>query len=132
MRSIIVNWTPRSIGAGWDVEPDAQIWVGVALVETSFIAGDQYVGPEGSGHGQAGRYENIGRHILSGHPLGMPAIALTEAGQIRFSDGRHRFAWVRDHGAAALPVMVDPAMAGRLSTLFGSSLRACEISVPEL
>lgn len=122
-----LNWIPQPIGEDWDFEPDAVAWVDVAALERSFAAGDQYVGRGGAGCGQAGRYENVGRHIMSGRDIWMPLVSLRENGRIRFTDGRHRFAWVRDHGAAALPVTIDPAKVERLAALFGTKLRVCEV-----
>jgi hypothetical protein len=38
-----------------------------------------------------------------------------------------RFAWVRDHGAAALPVATGPDQAKRLQMLFGSDDQVCRV-----
>lgn len=125
---MLVNWVLKPIADGWDYEPDVVVWVSVQALETSFRDGDQYVGPGGTHCGQVGRYENIGRHIVSGRATWMPLVSVNRHDQIRFTDGRHRFAWVRDHGAEALPVATGPATAEKLSHLFGTPVRACEVA----
>lgn len=130
MTRMIVKWTLTPMGDGWDIEPDAVVWVSVASVEKSFSLGDQWVGPGGSGCGQKSRYESIGTLFTSGLALRMPHLSLGRDGRIRFTDGRHRFAWVRDHGAEALPVTAAPERADQLSSLFGTALRVCEIELP--
>lgn len=60
----------------------------------------------------------------------MPCISLDDAGQVQFIDGRHRFAWVRDHGAVALPVATSPDQSDRVHTLFGSDFETCQIDAP--
>jgi len=127
MKTMLVKWVPNAIDDSWGLDPDPVVWVSVRKLEESFAAGDQYVGPGGGGCGQRSRYANIGRHFMSGFEMRMPDISLSTDHQIRFSDGRHRFAWVRDHGAAALPVNIGVADAGQLSRLFGTDLRECSV-----
>lgn len=126
---MVVNWTLQPVGDGCnDVEPDEVVWVDVMRLEAAFRAGDQYVGRRGSGLGQTTRYQNVGRHIMSGREIWMPFVTM-ESGNLRFVDGRHRFAWVRDHGAVALPVATGPDMAGGIKARFGSLLRICQVVV---
>jgi hypothetical protein len=129
MTNLLINWTVQPFGDGWGhIEPDAVVWLDVARVEKSFSLDiNFYVGIDGTRAGQPSRYEKIGRHIESGAAIWMPQLCLTGADEISFTDGRHRFAWVRDHGAIALPVATDPAQADQLAALFGSPLRICEI-----
>lgn len=125
--AVLVNWTLQPIGDGWkDVEPDEVVWVDIARLEAAFRAGDQYVGPGGSGCGQTGRYQNIGRHILSGRDIWMPFVIIN-GDKVRFGDGRHRFPWVRDHGAVALPIATAPDIADQMWARFGSQLCTCEL-----
>lgn len=128
-----VNWTVQPFGDGWeDLEADAVVWVDVARVERSFaLDPDHYVGPGGTLAGQATRYANIGRHIESGLAIWMPHLSLRDDDQVHFTDGRHRFAWVRDHGGTALPVATSPERAARLAALFGSTESTCEIVAAE-
>jgi hypothetical protein len=86
-----------------------------------------YVGVGGIGAGQRGRYDNIGRFIQSGGAVWMPELSLDDDGALWFTDGRHRFAWVRDHGASALPVGTDPDGAAQLAERLGTHLRECRV-----
>jgi hypothetical protein len=47
-----------------------------------------------------------------------------ESGEICFTDGRHRFAWLRDHGAQSMPIDIDPAIADEIRRRFVTSERA--------
>ncbi len=126
---MLINWIATSRGRGWeDVEPDAIVWLDVASVEASFsIDRSDYVGVGGVGAGQRGRYDNIGKFIQSGRPVWMPHLTIDDDGAVCFTDGRHRFAWVRDHGASALPVTTNPDGAAQLAARFGTSLRECHV-----
>lgn len=123
---LLINWIATPRGQGWEVEPDAVVWLDVASVEASFSAdSNRYVGKGGAGAGQRGRYNQIGSLIQSGRPVWMPHLSIDDDGALLFVDGRHRFAWVRDHGATALPVTTDPDGAAQLAAGFGTRLREC-------
>lgn len=125
---IPIKWTPTPIGEGWDIEPDPVIWLDVSKMEAGFQRNkEQYVGENGSGAGQFSRYAKIGNHFTSGHPMFMPHISLREEDVIWFTDGRHRFAWIRDHGALAIPVTTSPQLIEPLSKSFGTSIRECTV-----
>jgi hypothetical protein len=127
---MLIKWEQQPRGEGWDDIPDdVVVWLAVPLVEASFaLDRSHYVGPYGAGAGQRGRYENIGRHFLSGRPIWMPHLGLSPEGTIEFTDGRHRFAWIRDHGAVALPVTADPDGAAALVERYGTHLRECRVA----
>lgn len=122
---MIVLWEVQPFGDGWeDLELEPVVWLDIAKVEASFArTGDHYVGKGGSGAGQPSRFANIGRHFRSGRPMWMPHLGLDENLLISFTDGRHRFAWVRDHGAAAIPVTTSLEEEQELLRRFGSTLR---------
>ena len=49
-------------------------------------------------------------------------------GQASFTDGRHRFAWCRDHGVRYMPVTVEgPKQVKVFKRLFGTSARICRV-----
>ena len=126
---MLINWIPTPIGAGWDIDPDPVVWLDVARVEASFRRNPgHYVGIGGSGVGQSSRYGHVGRFIQTGHPVYMPHLSVDGDDAVSFTDGRHRFAWVRDHGARAVPVTTYLEVASRLEEIFGTSLRECLIT----
>jgi hypothetical protein len=49
-------------------------------------------------------------------------------GFVSFTDGRHRFAWCRDHCVRAMPVSVESKQQAELiGRLFGSASRMCRL-----
>jgi hypothetical protein len=126
---MLISWIPTPIGEGWDTDPDPVVWLNVARMEASFQKNaDHYVGIGGIGAGQQSRYNRIGRFIQTGHPVYMPHLSMDGDDAVSFTDGRHRFAWVRDHGARAIPVTTYLEIASRLEAIFGTSLRECRVT----
>ena len=126
---MLIDWLVQPLGDGWeDYAPDVVVWVDVARIDAAFARDtSHYVGVRGCGAGQPTRYANIGRRMQAGLPIWMPQLHLHDDGVIRFTDGRHRFAWVRDHGATALPVATSLDAAAILASQFGSPLRECRV-----
>ena len=88
-----------------------------------------YVPKSGKGGGAIkGRYDRFGKWIESaGEPVEMSEMGLrvstlkdgTEVVEVGFDNGRHRFAWLRDHGAGSIPVAVDKGTAAKVARLVG-------------
>lgn len=87
------------------------VWVSIAALDTSWRKdGVFYLPPM---LGSEGRYVRFGSWLRSNHPrrrVKMPVVGWCPdkigTYHISFEDGRHRTAWLRDHGATALPVLV--------------------------
>lgn len=122
-KSGTISWVERKPPDG--VEPDAVVWVRVDTLERSWqICDGWYVGPGGTGHPIDGRYDKIGKRIRSGNPVWIPWVTLDAGdGEVDFTDGRHTFAWLRDHGVTALPVQVPPSQAASVEARFGTIIR---------
>ncbi|MGQ7908488.1 hypothetical protein, partial [Burkholderia sp. BC1] len=78
-----------------------------------FFAGklNHYVGPGGIGSTQIGKYSAVGTFLAANigrKAIFVPSLSLV-AGEVSFNDGRHTFAWLRDHGLRVLPVEVGRA-----------------------
>ena len=101
------------------VEP--VVWLDLIKLEKSWRKTDGYVGPGGAGSEHRLRYEAVGDFIRSTSELHYPHLNLEQDSPV-FTDGRHRTAWLRDHGAHAVPVTTSPAEARRLGELFGTDL----------
>lgn len=102
-------WKQVPIGEGWDDEPDPVIWTAVEALDRAWQSAEDYVGPGGVGSNQSGKYERVGAFLLryaASCRLFMPSVSLF-LGQVEITDGRHRFAWLRDHGLQAIPVEVS-------------------------
>lgn len=101
-------WTQHSVGEGWDDAPDPVIWASVDRLDAIWRDSDDYVGMAGRGSNQPGKYEAFGdflRRAIGTRRIVIPTVSLV-GGTAVFTDGRHRFAWLRDHGLRALPVEV--------------------------
>jgi hypothetical protein len=120
MQSKQIRWT--SVPLPHYVEPDETVWISVARLDASWRRNrSQYVGPGGVGAGSEDKYEKFSSWFEEGKPIWIPWVGL-EDGEICFTDGRHRFAWLRDHGVKSMPIDVDPAIADEMRERFGSEV----------
>jgi hypothetical protein len=113
----IIEWIP--------MYPDVVVWVSVARLDASWHHHvSYYVGPHATGPGNAmpSRYKRFGEWLAEGRQVWMPHIGLSGR-HVSFSDGRHRFAWLRDNGVKALPVTVSPQIAAEIQRRFGTKTR---------
>lgn len=108
-----LRWTRR-------VGVDRVVWINVHLLEASWQRSARYVG-RGGLNGIEGRYEQFGRWLTKHFPgpIWMPEIAIDD-GEVDFSDGRHRFAWLRDRGVKSLPIAINPSQMAELAPRFGT------------
>ena len=80
-------------------------WVNVAKLDAAWKLDDEcYFIPPGP-YELHSRYGRI-PIFLETHkgPIWMPTVSPTAGGAVGFTDGRHRFAWMRDHGVKHMPV----------------------------
>jgi hypothetical protein len=115
-------WEARPFAEGWDdLDPDAIVWGDVASLDRAWRLSDQHIGVGGrNGHGN--RYAGIGRWFAVHDHCDMASASL-EGLAVVFTDGRHRFAWLRDRGIDALPLQVPPSQADTFLRRFGSEVR---------
>lgn len=102
-----VCWVPLQ-GAQKLRDFDEIVWVSVSDVDASWRNDRKYIGAGGTCDAISGRYEKVGARLEQGEPMWLPMVSLDDSEQISFTDGRHRFAWLRDRGCAALPIQVPP------------------------
>ena len=104
-------------------ESDIVLWISVAKIEKNWRkSSDEYIGPGGSSNAKPGAYDGFARWVQKGYPVGMPEISYFN-GQVEFNNGRHRFAFFRDHGMLAMQVQVDPAVIEIFTRLFSTTER---------
>lgn len=117
-----IDWIPFAPLGGL---PDPVVWVDVQKVDMSWKNdGNCYVGPDGQGQSiSPARYARFGQWVRHGLAVEMPQLGF-DAGEVSFTDGRHRFAWLRDHGMVALPITVAPENATEMGGRFGTTVRA--------
>ena len=113
-----LRWTPQ-----WD--DVVAVGVDVLALDSSWQRDSDYVQPQGF-NGLGDRYAEFGEWLSKAtEPIWMPTISYSEATDwhVAFTDGRHRFAWLRDHGVKTLPVATDPGEVVNLKERFGTSSR---------
>ena len=118
--SMVIEWVrPRGR------EDYAVVWVDVAKLDEAWARDSNfYVGPEGRLNGIKGRYPRFDAWVREGHPVEMSEVGFDShpSGRPFFCNGRHRYSWMRDHGAQALPVVTDPERAEEFAARYGTSL----------
>ena len=67
-----------------------------------------HIGPGGTGAAISTRYEDFGRWVQKGLPIEPPTAYIdvrpAHTRIVHFGDGRHRFAWLRDHDVRSMEV----------------------------
>ena len=106
---------------------DEIIWVDVEKLNASWSKDDSYLGPDSATtDDQHDRYIRFGewlRENLATTEVCIPHIGVDD-GIVFFTDGRHRFAWCRDHGVKYLPITTSPGCYGpEIEKLFGTEVR---------
>ena len=116
-----IRWTLPVVGEGHDCPPDEMVWVSVEKFDAAWReTGHLYISPRGTSGAIGCRYEMIPDRLKCAESTVMPSVSFDEDGKLGFSDGRHRFAWLRDHGILSLPLAVPPDQAGRFRVVFGT------------
>ena len=112
-----LRWRRRYYG-------DRVIWIDMQLFEASWRHDPDYVGYGGL-NGIEGRYEQFGQWLDARFPgpVWMPEVGLGDDEFVGFSDGRHRFAWLRDHGVRSLPMATSRDEIAKLTLRFGTKSR---------
>lgn len=110
------QWTRRCRYAD-----DTIVWIDVAKLDASWSHDSEFYITQGGGGASIGnRYEQFGEWIQQGHAIQMPEVSNSPYhDRLMFDDGRHRFAWLRDHGITALPVCVPKEQAKVIKQRYG-------------
>lgn len=96
-------------------------------MDVAWQQSELYISNGGGWAGDPECYEKFGKWMERKEPIQIASLGLFDE-VIEFNDGRHRFAWLRDHGVKIMPVHVDPdkvelvksrfeALAGLISSL---------------
>jgi hypothetical protein len=98
----------------------------VAKIDASWASDcASYISAGGVG-GIDERYERFGIWLEDwAKPVELPMLCIDDiTGGIAFTDGRHRFAWLRDHGATAIQAQAPSYCADEVAQKFGTDERA--------
>ena len=107
---------------------DAVVWLDVTKVDEAWKSTDQYV-VAGGANGHGNRYNQAGEWFAANGFSDMPFITVN-SGRISFTDGRHRFAWLRDNGVKAIQFQVPPDQADELCERCGTHLTESVVEIP--
>lgn len=129
MAEHVILWEYKPFAKGWeDREPDAVVWVDVTAFDQAWRQTSQYILPGGS-NGQDDRYAQAGRWFETRRNCEMMSGTFDED-EVIFIDGRHRFAWLRDHGVEAVPLQVGPDLREVFEARFPAQVMATVLRMP--
>lgn len=99
------------------------IWIDVAKFDKAFARDSGFYIASGGEGGIKNRYKDFEKWLEQGIPVEMPEAYVNERRNdiVGFTNGRHRYAWMRDHGAQSLPVVVPREHAEMMHKLYGSN-----------
>lgn len=121
-----VNWTVHSWERGYQraPDPDVIVWIDIDAFDRLWWMSDQYIAAPGdASDNQPHKYAKAGQRFLAGEPMWMPEVGRDADGSLNFRDGRHRYLWMRENGALAMPVAVEQSEAKVLRALCGTRRR---------
>lgn len=113
------NWIKIEWELALPESGDIPVWVSVTKLEHEWRRSvTEYIGAGGD-NGMPGKYDHFAEWIMSAKYVEMPEVCLVD-GFVRFNNGRHRFAWLRDHGMTALQVATQPGDVKSIKMKFGT------------
>jgi hypothetical protein len=118
------------------------VWIDVRKLDALLPLASKmhHVGFAGK-NGIRGKYTGVDNFVRSAgrKPLNMPSAEIQRACMehpdqdiVYLFNGRHRFAWMRDHGAQALPVAAPISEASEVARLVGSDARICRVRMSKI
>ena len=116
----------------WKVRTDVIVWVNIAKLDRLWRHEEgYYIGREAKeDYAMPGRYRGVRTWLeTQSRPMQMPHCGPYD-GIVGFTDGRHRFAWMRDHGVKTMPITTSRSDRAELSNLCGSRSRGCRLPLP--
>jgi hypothetical protein len=121
-----IAWRPERLAK----DDDEVVWLDIAKFDELWRGDiDFYIEPK---KGIYNRYADVGNWIMAGNDVGLPSVYgdrfFADTGAVSFVNGRHRFSWVRDHGARAIPVIMDKNDCAEIKRRCGTDERICEVT----
>lgn len=106
-RSYAITLPARAAEAG-----DRLVPLDVAAFDARFAKDEGfYIGPGGHGGTIGTRYQRVGQFLSQTDRLDAPEVYVGPDGEVGFTDGRHRFAYLRDQGVKIFHVAMTPESA---------------------
>jgi hypothetical protein len=109
------------------------VWIDIAKVDEAWRLTSRTTGYLEPGSGSRETFRYLRSAVTGVGLLRMPNLVFLEVRwpkqHIDFVDGRHRFAFVRDHAGVAMPVTIAREDVSQMRSLFGSEARTCEVRI---
>jgi hypothetical protein len=124
-----IAWLPERL----DKDEDEVVWLDVAKFDELWRGDFNYIERDPNAKkGLYNRYYGVGNWIMAGKDVDMPLAGGDEyfasTGTVSFTDGTHRFSWVRDHGGRAIPVVMNKDDCAEIKRRCGTDERVCEVT----
>ena len=134
----VIQWYRKSASH----DPNyVRVWIDVRKLDAMLPLASTmiYVGFAGE-NGIMGKYSGVDEFVRKGEEkVYMPEVKIEPADKkhpnqkiVYISNGRHRFAWMRDHGARAIPVAALISEAGEVARLVGTKDRICRVKMHKI
>ncbi|WP_449410386.1 hypothetical protein [Methylobacterium komagatae] len=130
-----VEWTVQTWDLGWDdhPDPDVPVWISIRKFDALWRRTEEYIAEAGgSDDNQPEKYAKAGAWLATGEQTWMPEVGLDHWGMPTITDGRHRYLWMREHGAWSMPVAVSTSEAKAVRALCGTRYRTSWYAPPRL
>lgn len=133
-----IKWDERASQSF--VGDNVPIWIDVRKLDALLpLASNMiHVGFAGE-HGIRGKYTLFDKFVRSHKRIIMPCVTIEHACKEHpdqniayIFNGRHRFAWMRDHDAQALPVAVLRSEASEVARLIGTDAETCRVIMSKI
>lgn len=96
------------------------VWVDVGKLDAGFQKDKGFAIKPGGKGAIPGRLAEFRRFLRRGTPIEQPEVTVDDDGTVSFTNGRHRFAVLRDMGMTKIPVSVDRSQVTIARKLFGA------------
>ncbi|MBS0538580.1 MAG: hypothetical protein JSR47_07485 [Proteobacteria bacterium] len=110
------------------------VWIDVAKLDAAWSEDSSYyLGSDvrtWPSSGMPYRYKRFGEWLAGSCAEIRMSFAGLDGGWLSFSDGRHRFAWLRDHGVDVLPIEASRATVRKFADRFGTAKRRSFLPLP--
>ena len=126
-----IKWViPKSCRRSIDSGSEVVVWIDPRKLDPEWKRDTGfYVGPNGSNNSIGDRYQRFGEWLKQGLAVEMPEVGFGYNDIPVFTNGRHRYAWMRDHGVTAIPIVTDLSRSKEFQEIFGTSSRKTILSL---
>jgi hypothetical protein len=108
-----IKWSERTFPG------DHLVWIDTEKVRSSWsLDKDFYFDADDHPNAIRKRIPRFDEWLKKGEAVEAPQVALNDQGEIIFTNGRHRFVWMVQHGVDHIPVMVPDEYVDEITRRF--------------